>query len=224
MAADGTTGFRGGDPEHIGPILGRVMKNVEKAYLERGKLYSGEEPSLTCGEYALEVDSAKAFDAAVEQSGLFKIWCEVPGELLQPLPGKKEKDFRIDRILCPAEKLRAAGWTKGLIGVELKRSGEKVGPPLSQCLDYLRAAWTLPSGVRVLIDYCFLWPLQKCGGPTVKVENIPGELHGPARKDQRGDRAGVGQHPGGIEGGHRRAKGRAPGCPDQTHGRDSEAA
>lgn len=131
---------------------------------------SGLEPSETCGTYDDEITSAKSFDEAVERSGLFRIWKEVSGEMIQPLPGMNNKDrYRIDRILNPTQKLRGAGWTRGLIGVELKKTGIKVGPPLSQIQDYLRCAWNSPSNVKVFLDYCFLWPLDKCGGPMASL-------------------------------------------------------
>jgi hypothetical protein len=131
---------------------------------------SGESPFSTCENYPDEISSAKAFDEAVTKSNLFDSWKEIKGETIHPLPGMNNKEFyRIDRILIPSLKLREAGWTKGLIGVELKRSGEKVGPPLSQMLDYLRVAWTSPQNIKVFLDYCFLWPLEKCGGPIASI-------------------------------------------------------
>jgi hypothetical protein len=91
--------------------------------------------------------------------------------MIQRLPGVKYNDhYYIDRILEPAAKLRDSGWNKGLIGVELKKSGIKVGPPLSQMLDYLRCCWYDPENfIAVMITYCFLWPLEKCGGPTASM-------------------------------------------------------
>ncbi len=137
---------------------------------------SGLNPTLTIGNYEDEVLSGKEFDTVAEKSGLFKIFGKgtlrgIRGEMIHPLPGMDHKrHYIIDRILSPTDKMRKAGWNKGLIGVELKRTGEKVGPPLSQMLDYLRCAWILPdNNINVLIDYCFLWPLDKCGGCTASI-------------------------------------------------------
>jgi hypothetical protein len=133
-------------------------------------LNSGQDPNLTCGNYASEQDSAKAFDEAVERSGLFKIWREVTGENIHPLPGIKSKDgYRIDRILIPTDKLKAVGWKRGFIGIELKKSGVKAGPAISQMFDYLHCAWSSPENYRVLIDYCFLWPLERCGNAAASI-------------------------------------------------------
>jgi len=119
----------------------------------------------TAGEYWTEEDACKAFDAAVSRSGAFKFWREVTGECMQPLPGNIIKNkYRIDRVLLPTDKLREAGWTKGLIGVEIKRSKVKAGPPLSQMLDYQRCAWSSPKNIKVHLDYVFLFPLEKTMG------------------------------------------------------------
>jgi hypothetical protein len=143
--------------------------------------------SLTLGNYATEQESAAAFDDAIERSGLFRVYREVPGETLHPLPGMDKNGFRIDRILFPTEKIRGAGWSKGLAGVELKRSGEKLGHPISQSLDYLRAAWFLPSGIKVLVDYVFIFPLDTIAGPlgSVMAQNRIGGvcLCGPPESD-----------------------------------------
>jgi hypothetical protein len=119
----------------------------------------------TSGEWWTEEDACKAFDEAVIRSGAFTIWREVSGECIQPLAGINIKNrYRIDRVLFPTEKLREAGWTKGLIGVEIKRSSINAGPPVSQMMDYLRCIWNSPKKIKVQLDYVFLFPLQKTMG------------------------------------------------------------
>jgi hypothetical protein len=120
---------------------------------------------VTVGDYQTEQEACSAFDEAALRSGAFKLWKEVPGEMIHPLPGNGEKQrYRIDRVLVPTEKLVDAGWTKGLIGVEIKKSDVKAGPPLSQSLDYLRCAWTGPLWIRFMIGYVFLFPMEKTQG------------------------------------------------------------
>ncbi len=58
-------------------------------------------------------------------------------------------------------KLKEAGWSYGVIGIEAKRSDIKIGPAISQCLDYGRSLFELAGGVRVWLDWVFLWPLDK---------------------------------------------------------------
>ena len=79
--------------------------------------------------------------------------------------------MRIDRILIPNERLYAAGWRHGAIGIEIKRSGEKLGPPLAQAMDYTRAAWTIREarGISVFLSMVFIWPMPKQYGPLASV-------------------------------------------------------
>ena len=55
----------------------------------------------------------------------------------------------MDRVLVPMRKLKEAGWSYGVIGIEAKRSDIKIGPAISQCLDYGRSLFELAGGVRV---------------------------------------------------------------------------
>ncbi len=138
-------------------------------------LNSGLSPLYTSGEFIDEDSSKKYFDEIISSTGLFEIWGigtskGITGQMIHPLPGMDNRNhYFIDRILSPTEKLRKSGWTKGLIGVELKKSGLKAGPPLSQMLDYMRCAWNGPGNIKVLIEYCFLWPLDKCGATVASI-------------------------------------------------------
>jgi hypothetical protein len=116
--------------------------------------------STTAGIWTDEKDAAEAFDRLVEPSGFFRFYREVRGTLIQPRPCQQDKSVRIDRLLIPTAKLN--GWTYGCIGVEFKRSGTKIGRPISQMLDYSRALWQLPNGgINVALGWTFLWPAQK---------------------------------------------------------------
>lgn len=62
----------------------------------------------------------------------------------------------------PSRALQGAGWLHGPIGVEIKRSGIKVGPPIAQCIDYLRATFcpdekAMP-GFHLRLGMVFLFP------------------------------------------------------------------
>jgi hypothetical protein len=119
----------------------------------------------TEGDYQTEEMACIAFDDAVTKTGLFNISKEVWGRFNNPLPFKDNKDHpRIDRILTPTTKLLDAGWNQGAVGVEIKKSGVKLGRPLSQCMDYLHIAWEMPrSKIVVNLNYVFLFPLGKFG-------------------------------------------------------------
>lgn len=114
----------------------------------------------TSGNYATEDDAAAAFDA-MAQTPYFRVYDEVPGQIMQPRIGCLNTNVRIDRILVPAPDAIAAGWNAGCIGIEMKRSGKKAGPIVAQCLDYMRAAFTLPTGNVCLLGTCFIWPLEQ---------------------------------------------------------------
>lgn len=130
---------------------------------------SGTGESVTCGSYADETAACSAFDLLVEKTGMFKIHKEIWGDLIQPRTGCEQKRMKIDRILSPKNELIALGWTHGPIGVELKRSGVKIGPPLSQALDYCRTAWEMPGGYRIVLNFSFLFPVEKQHGTVASI-------------------------------------------------------
>jgi hypothetical protein len=117
----------------------------------------------TSGNWIDEETSANHFDYLVTSTNLFRIYKEISGFYIQPRIGQDFTSPRIDRLLIPTDKLSNAGWKEGIIGVELKRSGIKAGPVLSQMIDYSRAIWKLKScgGIRVWLNWVFLWPLAK---------------------------------------------------------------
>lgn len=117
------------------------------------------EGKRTCGPWTTETESVAAFDQAIANTGMFRTWTEVSGRYQWLRPSQADRTPRIDRILVPEMALIAAGWDIGPIGVECKRSGEKTGPPISQLLDYTRAAWKL-NHTWVMPEWYFLWPLQ----------------------------------------------------------------
>lgn len=109
--------------------------------------------------YPTEADSVARLDHVLDSIGLFRVYAEVPGHLLHPRPGQERLGVRIDRLLVPNEKMIALGWNAGVVGIEAKRSGAKVGPALAQATDYARSAFTLPFGNMCLVpSWVFVWP------------------------------------------------------------------
>jgi hypothetical protein len=126
--------------------------------------------SVTIGDFETEVDSCVALDDALQQAGLWRIYREVPGTLLQARPAQQVGRLRIDRILTPTNALIDMGWRHGVVGIEAKRSGIKIGPPIAQAMDYTRAAWTLPPyEVKVLLDWVFIWPMSAQSGTIASI-------------------------------------------------------
>jgi hypothetical protein len=127
---------------------------------------------VTAGQYKTEKEAAAAFDNAVEigkRLGIFHhVYSEVEGSYILPPPESDDKTPRIDRILSPGPTLESAGWRHGLMGVELKKSGEKIGPFVNQCLDYSNALFWL-RGTQVRLQWIFLFP---CPKPHGNIESI----------------------------------------------------
>lgn len=142
-----------------------------------------EDGWITRGGYATEADSAAALDMVLDECGLWRVFSEVRGRLLQPRPAQLDKSLRIDRVLVPTERLLKLGWRHGIIGVEIKCSGHKTGPPIAQALDYSRAVWTLPGGFSVWLDYVFVFPMGAIAGPlaSVLIQNRIGWAYGGKR-------------------------------------------
>lgn len=112
------------------------------------------------GNWKTEDESAAEFDRRIESSGLFeRVFKEVRGYYLTHRPNREDRQARIDRILLPSQTLRSAGWSR-VIGVELKRSGEKIGPALAQAIDYTYCAWNV-GHYWMLCENVFLWPFEK---------------------------------------------------------------
>lgn len=126
---------------------------------------------VTIGQWPDEASSARALDASLAQTTLFRVYREVWGTLTQRRPGQDGKDLRIDRVLVPTGELLKRGWTHGAVGIEVKRSNIKIGPPLAQSMDYSRTAWTLPEtgGIKVWLDWVFLWPMDRQTGPMASI-------------------------------------------------------
>lgn len=127
-------------------------------------------------------DQAKAeLDRRLSLCGLFQSFPEVTGEYTQPRYQAERKDPRIDRLLIPTARLVTAGWRYGVVGVECKKSGMKLGPVVAQCQDYGRAVFKSPrSGISVTCEWVFIWPLEKPRGDiaSVMTQNRIGGLWG----------------------------------------------
>jgi hypothetical protein len=123
-------------------------------------------PIVTGGKWATEAEAAADLDRRLDKyRTLFHVYRECRGELVQRRYGQQDRAVRIDRILTPGRALLDAGWTFGAIGVEIKRSGEKIGPPVAQMSDYVRCLWEIgPGRIKVQLDWVFLWPLEKQHG------------------------------------------------------------
>lgn len=112
-----------------------------------------------------EASLVARLDELLEQCGQFKVYREVTGHLLHPMPGQST-EVRIDRLLRPTQALIAQGWPFGVIGIEAKAGRKKVGEPLAQMLDYKRSLFVVDGGIAINPSYVLLWPWRGNGGPS----------------------------------------------------------
>jgi len=134
-------------------------------------------------QWFTEAEACAALDARLAKLGLFNVYSEVQGQYLQPKFGRtKEAAPRIDRVLVPKHTLCDRGWNHGCIGVEVKRSGARVGPALSQMLDYRGAVWRIDPvrDIWICLSWVMLWPASKEHGEIASLlaQNRLGTIDG----------------------------------------------
>jgi hypothetical protein len=130
--------------------------------------YTDTANRVTAGAWETEAESCAALDAILDRISGFRVFTEVRGAYTQPRVVQDQRTPRIDRVLTPLPWLMDAGWVHGPIGIECKRSGEKLGPPISQCLDYSRALWEINHN-WVALNWVFLWPAKKTSGTVASI-------------------------------------------------------
>lgn len=132
---------------------------------------SPPDTAVTCGAWASEREAEDALVTFLLRSGLFHVYRQVAGRPLWTHCFQRTQDVRADVLLLPSAQLLRHGWTAGAIVVEVKRSGEKIGPACSQLVDYLNSLWWLPGtgGVGVVPAFGFLFPAHKQHGPLASV-------------------------------------------------------
>lgn len=99
---------------------------------------------LTAGDYKTEDESQSAFLESMSQIDAFTIYREVPCWYFGGAVFSENPFGRIDFVLSPKPSLIRHGWNMGIIGVECKKSGHKVGPLICQMIDYSKALYRLP--------------------------------------------------------------------------------
>ena len=115
----------------------------------------------TIGKFQTEDEACLFFDEVVKDSGLFRIYKEVWGKLIYHRHWKEDKrTLRIDRILIPHKRVVDSGWELGIIGVEIKKSDTKIGPPLAQSIDYLDSVFYITDAQwAIQLSHVFLFPV-----------------------------------------------------------------
>lgn len=82
-----------------------------------------------------------------------------------------KNEIRADIILMPTPDLRNRGWQYGCIVVECKAPNEKLGPAVTQVMDYMRCAFPIPNfgGCAMIPTYGFCWPFKNQDGATQSI-------------------------------------------------------
>lgn len=146
--------------------------------IDPGSPEASDEREHFFGPWTDEVDAATEFDRRIAESGLFQAppRKECRGYYMAHRPNRRDRDARIDRVLLPGDRLRAAGWTSA-IGVEIKASTTKLGPALSQAIDYTYCVFYV-GPYPMPIPHIFLWPLRPQRGAvqSVMVQNCVGGI------------------------------------------------
>lgn len=125
----------------------------------------------TTGEWVTEAETLVRFDEAmVRLSRYFVVRKQVRGFLLRPRLGQDVKGYlRIDRLLEPTGELIDAGWTIGPVGVECKRPGVAIGPPIAQMIDYANCVFDIGDGYWISPQWFFLFHHEQPSGPIASV-------------------------------------------------------
>lgn len=125
-------------------------------------LEPSEGQQTTLGNWKTELEAEAALDAILaEHSNLWHVQRQVEGQLIQPSESQESKNYLcIDRIVIPKADLLNLGWSHGLIGIECKRSGVKIGEAIAQSADYSRSVFCLERNFfRVWLHMVFIWPM-----------------------------------------------------------------
>lgn len=114
---------------------------------------------VTSGSFATEDESQDALLKILQRQRFFAIQREVDCWYFGGQPFQERPTGRIDFVLCPLRPALDAGWRNGVIGIECKASGKKIGPVFCQLLDYSRALFeSQQTGALFALNAVFLWP------------------------------------------------------------------
>lgn len=125
----------------------------------------------TNGDWESEDIAHDTLEEMLRKSSLFNVYRECWGVPLYSKHFQDHSRVRADLIVTPRIPLIDQGWSAGAIVFEVKRSGEKIGPPLSQMIDYMNSAFTIPNGGGIVTvpTFAFLFSCDKQHGPLASV-------------------------------------------------------
>ena len=116
----------------------------------------------TTGNYETEEDARNDFVSHVNEEH-WRVEEQVTGEVVLPKLGADKRRVCADVVLFPQKRLIEAGWLVGPVCVELKRSGVKLGPVISQAMDYMRCVFNGRYGLKFMPQFGVVFPLARVG-------------------------------------------------------------
>ncbi len=125
--------------------------------------------NITAGSYRSEKAAEEDLLRFLKTTRAFVVYQQLPGEPLWKHHFQIPKSVRADLFLLPSRRLIDAGWQGGAVVIEVKRSGEKIGPGLNQLIDYTNAAFYVEGQVAVVPSFGFLFPVLPQGEAVASV-------------------------------------------------------
>ena len=100
---------------------------------------------VTLGNFKVEKETEVIFDRMLDLhcSNFFVMKKKVRGRYLIDIHSWQDGSPEIDRVLLPTQLAIESGILPEPIGVELKKSGEKIGHAIAQCIDYRHAEFVI---------------------------------------------------------------------------------
>ena len=123
------------------------------------------ESQCTCGNFNPETEAEKFFDSHINPEYFYNEK-QVKGRRLyddKPIVGGNGQNLIPDRILYPTHKAYSDGWIYGPIGIEIKKSGIKLGPVFAQVLEQRQSIYRSEylHGARVMPLLFAIFPADK---------------------------------------------------------------
>lgn len=115
--------------------------------------------TLTEGDFVNEDDAKKALRSMLHGCNDFVIAEEMECWYYGTSPFVNHSTGKLDFVLIPKKPATDFGWRNGVIAIEVKKSGHKVGPLICQMMDYAKSVIEFPnSGIKACVSAVFCFP------------------------------------------------------------------
>ncbi len=116
----------------------------------------------TCGNFKEEKDAEDCLFTFLQSTKLFSLYRQLDGVPIFRHHLQQIQDVRCDILALPISDTIFTG----AIVIEAKKTGEKIGPGISQLLDYLHSVFTVRNGIGVIPTLGLLFPCHKQNSAT----------------------------------------------------------